>query len=92
MRLRIAFDAFREFSKLLSDKVYNPLAAKSGNYGADSATTYPSYRFDGQAFNNYRAVARLLGWNPDDFYSHSDFTERLELEEIDTVEIVQITL
>ena len=92
MRLRTAFDAFRDFAKLLNDKVYNPLAAKSGNYGADSATTYPSYRYDGQAFNNYRAVARLLGWNPDDFMSHSDFTERLELEEIEDVEVVQVTL
>lgn len=92
MRLRTAFDAFREFAKLLNDKVYTPLQAKSGNYGADSATTYPSYRFDGQAFNNYRAVARLLGWNPDDFNSHFDFTERLELENITDVEVVQVTL
>ena len=92
MRLRTAFDAFRDFAKLLNDKVYTPLQAKSGNYGADSATTYPSYRYDGQAFNNYRAVARLLGWNPDDFNSHADFTERLELENIDTVEVVQVTL
>jgi len=92
MRLRTAFDAFREFAKLLNDKVYTPLQAKSGNYGADSATTYPSYRYDGQAFNNYRAVARLLGWNPDEFMSHSDFTERLELEGVTDVEVVQVTL
>lgn len=91
-RLREAFEAFREFAKLISDKVYTPLEAKTGNYGADSATSHPAYRYQGQVYNNYRAVARLLGWNPDEFHSHMDLCEKLEMMEINDVEVIQVTL
>ena len=94
MDLRTAFEAFRQFAKLMNDKVYSPLEAKTGNYSADSATSHPAYLVDGHdtPFNNYRAVARLLNWDPDNFHSHMDLCDELELKEVKNVEIVQVTL
>lgn len=92
MRLRTNFESFRQVGKLIHEKNYAPIAPRSGNYGSDSKVSYPAYKVDGQVYHNYRAVARLLGWNPDDFKSHQDLRERIEAEELNTVEIVEVTL
>ena len=88
-RLRNAFNTFREFCKLMYEKNYVPLDPKSGNYG-DANITWPTYKYQGAVYQNYRAVAKLLGWNPDDFHNNQDLVDKIK-ETGAPVEIVEVS-
>lgn len=91
-KLRVAFDAFREFSKLMHSTNYVGLKAKSGNYGGGTEPVgYPAYRVNGDVYQNYRAVARILNWNPDDFHNHMSLVEKINETGVN-VEIIEIEL
>lgn len=89
-QLRKSFDTFREFTKMIHKKNFVPLDPKSGNYG-DPTMAFPSYKVGDEIYYNYRAVARLLDLNPDDFKNHGDLIEVLEAGDFN-VEIIEVTL
>jgi hypothetical protein len=92
MKLREAYGAFIQFSQLMNDKIYVNLKPRTGNYQSD-VVTYPAYRFNGEIYQNYRAVARLAGWNSEDFHNHMDLVEKIRLEGMEeTIEIIEVTL
>ena len=91
-KLREAFGAFIVFSELMHDKTYVNLKPRTGNYQGD-ASTFPAYRYEGEVYQNYRAVAKLVGWNPDDYRSHMDLVEKIRAEDMEEiVEIIEVTL